>query len=141
MKRTVLAMWIAMSLAGCAELEALRSGNAASPVSFVAELSDADSERIGKDMTTFLADQLPAAKTTVYVPPSNTIVRAVLVDEMAERVSAFLKQSPVKGQPWCCNTLLPISAMEYWFGCDMEMQSPAGTMAGRPMEACTQPGR
>ena len=98
MKRTVLAMCIAMSLTGCAQLEALKNRNApASTASFVAELNDTDSERIGKDMTMFLAEQLPAAKTTVYVEPSNTVVRAVLVDEMAAKGFGILETKPDQG--------------------------------------------
>lgn len=97
MKMTVLAMCIAMSLTGCAQLEALRNRNASAPVSYVAELNEADSEKIGKDMTKFLAEQLPAAKTTVYVEPSNTIVRAVLVDEMAEKGFGILEMKPDQG--------------------------------------------
>jgi hypothetical protein len=98
MKRTILAMCIAMSLTGCAQLEALRSRNApAAPASFVAELNEADSERIGKDMATFLADQFPAAKTTVYVEPSNTIVRALLVDDLAAKGFGILETKPDQG--------------------------------------------
>lgn len=95
MKRTVLAMCIAMSLVGCAQLEALKNRN--SPASFVAELNESDSEKIGKDMTTFLAEQFPAAKTTVYVAPSNTIVRSVLVDEMAAKGFGILDSKPDQG--------------------------------------------
>lgn len=99
MKKTVLAMCIAVSLtSGCAQLEALRNANAPdAPFSFVAELNEADSERIGKDMTAFLADQFPAAKTTVYVEPSNTIVREVLVDEMVSKGFGILETKPDQG--------------------------------------------
>ncbi len=98
MKMTVLAMCLAMSLPGCAQLEALKNRNAApAPFSFVAALNEDDSEKIGKDMTAFLAEQFPAAKTTVYVEPSNTIVRAVLVDEMASKGFGILETKPEQG--------------------------------------------
>lgn len=99
MRMTVLAMCLAMSLlAGCAELEALKKMNdPASTASFVAELNEADSEKIGKDMTVFLAEQFPAAKTTVYVEPSNTIVRTVLVNEMVAKGFGILETKPGQG--------------------------------------------
>lgn len=95
MKRTVSAICIVMSLVGCAQLEALKNRN--TPTSFVAELNEADSKKIGKDMAAILANQFPVAKTTVYVEPSNTIVRAVLVDEMTAKGFGILDVRPDKG--------------------------------------------
>ena len=97
MKRTILAMCVAMSLVGCAQLEAFKNRNAPAPVSYVAELNEADSEKIGEDMAKFLAERFPAAKTTVYVEPSNTVVRAVLVDEMAAKGFGILETKPDQG--------------------------------------------
>lgn len=81
MKKLILALCVS-SMFGCAQLEALRQSQAISYVS--KEISVYDSETIGDDMARFLASQLPAAKTTLYIEPTNTLVRQVLVGELTD---------------------------------------------------------
>lgn len=81
MKKLILALCVS-SMFGCAQLEALKQSQAISYVS--KEISVYDSETIGEDMARFLASQLPAAKTTLYIEPTNTLVRQVLVGELTD---------------------------------------------------------
>lgn len=97
MNKSVLALCVALSLTSCAHIEALRSTKVV-PASYVAkEISEADSETIGEDMAKFLADQLPAAKTTIYVEPSEAMVHDVLMEELMEKGFGILPIKPTQG--------------------------------------------
>lgn len=96
MRKTVLAMCLALSFSGCAHLEALKEKNAAT--SYVSkEIDDYDAEIVGEDMAKFLAGEFPAAKTTIYVEPSNTTLREVLAAELSEKGFGILEIRPDKG--------------------------------------------
>jgi hypothetical protein len=96
MKKTVLAMCITLSFSGCAHLEAMKEKNAAT--SYVSkEISDYDAETVGEDMAKFLAGEFPAAKTTIYIEPSKTTLREVLVDELSDKGFGILEIRPDKG--------------------------------------------
>jgi hypothetical protein len=97
MNKSVLAMCIAMSLTSCAHIEALRTKNTV-PASYVAkEISEVDSETIGEDMAKFLASQFPAAKTTIYVESSDSLVQEVLMEELTEKGFGILPVKPTQG--------------------------------------------
>ena len=95
MRKEVLVLCAALSFAGCAHLEALRDRNSA--VSYVSkEISEHESEMVGADMAKFLSGQFPAAKTTIYVEPSNTLLRSVLVKGLTEKGFGILDIKPEK---------------------------------------------
>lgn len=95
MKKTILALCVS-TMFGCAHIEALTQKQ--TQQSYVAkEISEADEGLVGEDMAKFLKSQFPAARTTIYVEPSNTIVRAVLVDELTEKGFGILETKPQQG--------------------------------------------
>ena len=97
MRTTIIALCVS-SMFGCAHFEALKQKPQQQGISYVyQEISEEDSETVGEDMAKFLASQLPAAKTTLYVEPSNTSIRAVLVDELASKGFGILEMKPEQG--------------------------------------------
>lgn len=97
MNKTVLAMCVVLSLTSCAHIEALRTKNVVLASYVANEISEADSETIGEDMAKFLASQFPAAKTTIYIEPSDSVVQEVLVEELTERGFGILPVKPTQG--------------------------------------------
>lgn len=96
MRATIIALCVS-SMFGCAHFESMKQ-KPQQGISYVyQEISEDDSETVGEDMAKFLSSQLPAAKTTLYVEPSNTYVRAVLVDELAEKGFGILEMKPEQG--------------------------------------------
>lgn len=97
MRATVVALCVS-SMFGCAHLEALNQKPQQQGISYVyTEISEEDSESVGEDMAKLLASQLPAAKTTLYIEPSNTYLREVLVDELAAKGFGILEMKPTQG--------------------------------------------
>jgi hypothetical protein len=101
MNKSLLAVCIALSLTSCAHIEALRAKNTSASY-VVQEMSESDSEIIGEDMAKFLASQFPAAKTAIYVEPSDTLVHEVLMEELTEMGFGIL---PLKPEPGAYVTL------------------------------------
>lgn len=97
MRTTIIALCVS-SMFGCAHFEALKQKPQQQGISYVyQEISEEDSEAVGEDMAKVLVSQLPAAKTTLYVEPSNTYVRAVLVEELAAKGFGILEMKPEHG--------------------------------------------
>lgn len=97
MKRSILAVCVALSMTSCAHIEALLVEKSPSASYVAKEISEPDSEVIGKDMAKFLASQLPAAKTTIYIEPSDSVVHSVLVDDLVEMGFGILEIRPTQG--------------------------------------------
>lgn len=96
MRKTILALCVS-SMLGCAHFDELNQKPQQSNSYVFYEISEDDSETLGEDMAKFLASELPAAKTTLYIEPSNTYVSAVLVDELASKGFGILEMKPDQG--------------------------------------------
>lgn len=95
MRKMMIALCVS-SMFGCAHLEALKQKQQG--FSYVSkEISVSDSEIVGEDMAAFLSSQLPAAKTTLYIELLNSVVSAVLVNELTEKGFGILETKPAEG--------------------------------------------
>ena len=92
MKKTILVLCIS-SLFGCAQLQALTQKPTQTSSYVAQEISDEDSEFVGENMAGFIASQLPAAKTNLYIEPSKAYLRDVLIGELTGKGFGIL---PVK---------------------------------------------
>lgn len=84
MKIIVLMMCLFM-LSGCAAIQAKMEAMAAkgTPGSYVApEISETDADEVAKDVAQFLSVQLPAAKTTLELQPSENKLHLTLLDQL-----------------------------------------------------------
>lgn len=99
MKKTIIALCVS-TMFGCAHLEALTQKKQAKPPSYVyvtQEISDDDEEMVGEDMARFLAEQYPAAKTTLFIEPSESVFNEALVDGLTKKGFGILPIRPTQG--------------------------------------------
>ena len=92
MKKLVLVA--SLALAGCGTLSALNLPESSG--SYVSPEVGPESGMIAKDMVAFLASQLPAAKTTLSLAPTNTQFHQDFVDELKRRGFGVSEGVPVQ---------------------------------------------
>lgn len=73
---------IFLSIAGCASFPGFKEPSA----SYVApEVNSFEAEDVARDMAGFLAEQMPAAKTTIALEPSKALLHEILSAELKQR--------------------------------------------------------
>lgn len=73
---------ILLSIAGCASFPEFNKPSS----SYVApEINSFEAEDVARDMAGFLAEQMPAAKTTIALEPSKALLHEILSNELKER--------------------------------------------------------
>ncbi|WP_052494158.1 hypothetical protein [Nitrosospira sp. NpAV] len=101
MKIIVLMMCL-FTISGCAalkeKLEAIAERNRGYGSYVAPDISKSDADELTMDMSQFLMNQLPAAKTTLELEPLKNPLHAMLLDQLARKGFGIVESMPQTGQ-------------------------------------------
>lgn len=96
--KIIVLMICLLTVSGCAalkdKLEAIAERNRGYGSYVAPEISRSDVDEITRDMSQFLMNQLPAAKTTLELEPLKNPLHAKLLDQLARKGFGIVESKP-----------------------------------------------